>query len=96
MFTGSDDCLIKVWDRRALGGSNHATSMGAFLGHTEGVTNIASKGDGVYLASNGKDCLLKVWDLRKMNSNIDLRANPIVRCPNFDYRWHQYPLKYRQ
>jgi hypothetical protein len=29
--------------------------MGGFIGHHEGVTNVATKGDGVYVASNGKD-----------------------------------------
>ena len=62
IFTGSDDSLIKIWDRRALGNNREA---GAFVGHCEGVTHVASKGDGFYMASNGKDQLLKVWDLRK-------------------------------
>ena len=53
LFTGSDDCFVKVWDRRALGRGNRAA--GVFIGHQEGVTNVASKGDGLYLASNGKD-----------------------------------------
>lgn len=53
LFTGSDDCFVKVWDRRALGSGNRAA--GAFIGHQEGVTNVTSKGDGLYLASNGKD-----------------------------------------
>jgi WD repeat-containing protein 23 len=53
VFTGSDDCFVKCWDRRALGGSRRPA--GVFIGHQEGVTNIASKGDGLYLASNGKD-----------------------------------------
>lgn len=52
VFTGSDDCYIKIWDRRALGNGMYA---GTFVGHTEGVTNVATKGDGVYVASNGKD-----------------------------------------
>jgi hypothetical protein len=29
--------------------------MGAFIGHSEGITNVTSKGDGIYVASNGKD-----------------------------------------
>ena len=65
LFTGSDDCYVKIWDRRALGKKN--TPAGVFIGHQEGVTNVASKGDGLYLASNGKDQLLKVWDIRKMS-----------------------------
>lgn len=53
VFTGSDDTMVKVWDRRALG--NHNRPVGVFVGHAEGVTNVASKGDGVYVASNAKD-----------------------------------------
>ena len=30
IFTGSDDSLVKVWDRRALGNNREA---GAFVGH---------------------------------------------------------------
>jgi WD repeat-containing protein 23 len=45
--------MVKVWDRRALGNNNRP--VGVFVGHAEGVTNVASKGDGVYLASNAKD-----------------------------------------
>jgi DDB1- and CUL4-associated factor 11 len=61
IFTGSDDSLVKVWDRRAL-----VKEAGSFVGHSEGVTHVTSKGDGVMLASNAKDQLLKVWDIRKM------------------------------
>lgn len=63
IFTGSDDSFIKIWDRRALSNNREA---GAFIGHCEGITHVASKGDGIYMASNSKDQLLKVWDLRKM------------------------------
>lgn len=52
VFTGSDDGLIKVWDRRSLGNNK---CSGVFIGHTEGITNIGSKGDGYYVCSNGKD-----------------------------------------
>jgi DDB1- and CUL4-associated factor 11 len=31
LFTGSDDCFVKVWDRRALGGNNKPA--GVFIGH---------------------------------------------------------------
>ena len=52
VFTGSDDSLVKIWDRRAL---NNNRPAGIFVGHSEGVTNVASKGDGIYVASNCKD-----------------------------------------
>lgn len=35
IFTGSDDCMIKIWDRRAFGNGLFA---GAFVGHCEGIT----------------------------------------------------------
>ena len=54
IFSGSDDGLVKVWDRRALNSRNHRP-VGLFIGHAEGVSHVASKGDGVYLASNAKD-----------------------------------------
>lgn len=63
--------MIKVWDSRLLGGDNK--QVGNFFGHSEGVTHVVGKGDGRYIASNGKDQLLKVWDLRKMLSNDYIR-----------------------
>lgn len=52
-YTGGDDCSIKVWDRRNL--VNNKSVIGKFVGHTEGITSIASKDDSIYLASNSKD-----------------------------------------
>ncbi len=50
LYSGSDDGLINVWDRRCLG-----KPSGTLIGHTEGVTFVDSKHDGRYLISNGKD-----------------------------------------
>ena len=52
ILTGSDDSLVKIWDRRALNSNRPA---GVFVGHAEGITNVCSKGDGIQVASNGKD-----------------------------------------
>ena len=92
LFTGSDDCFVKVWDRRALGNSRRPA--GVFIGHQEGITNVASKGDGLYLASNGKDQLLKVWDIRRMADYEVFRnkLQPLRRAAGFDYRMGRYPL----
>mmetsp|Transcript_29101 Transcript_29101/g.38763 ORF Transcript_29101/g.38763 Transcript_29101/m.38763 type:complete len:203 (+) Transcript_29101:603-1211(+) len=90
LFSGSDDTLVKVWDRRALSSNR---PVGVFVGHAEGVTNIASKGDGIYLASNAKDQLLKVWDIRMAVSYDRFRDMQMPRQdPSFDYR---YGNKYR-
>ncbi|KAL8889938.1 MAG: hypothetical protein Q9215_002863 [Flavoplaca cf. flavocitrina] len=88
LYSGSDDTLIKVWDRRSMGDSREA---GVFMGHTEGLTYVDSKGDGRYVLSNGKDQTMKLWDLRKMMStekasNID--ANRYTT--GFDYRFMPY------
>lgn len=47
-FSGSDDLLCKVWDRRQLS-SGRVVPVGVFVGHTEGVAHIDSK---VCLAGN--------------------------------------------
>ena len=82
--------MVKVWDRRALNSNRPA---GVFVGHAEGITNVASKGDGIYLASNGKDQLLKVWDIRQSVSYDKFRTMQTPQQdPGFDYR---YGSRYR-
>ena len=77
LYSGSDDTTLKVWDRRSLSSMRPA---GMFLGHTEGLTYIDSKGDGRYVISNAKDQTCKLWDLRNMVSTDDgERINPQVR-----------------
>lgn len=44
------------------------TPSGVLVGHTEGITFMASKGDGRYVVSNGKDQTAKLWDMRMMYS----------------------------
>lgn len=77
LYSGSDDTTLKVWDRRSLSSMRPA---GMFLGHTEGLTYIDSKGDGRYVISNAKDQTCKLWDLRKMvSTDVGERINPQVR-----------------
>ncbi|KAK8204956.1 WD40-repeat-containing domain protein [Phyllosticta capitalensis] len=88
LYSGSDDTTIKVWDRRSMGDGKCA---GVFLGHTEGITYVDSKGDGRYVLSNGKDQTAKLWDLRNMMSahdahNIDINAY----TTGFEYRTSSY------
>lgn len=70
LFSGSDDCTIKIWDRRSMASGREA---GAFLGHIEGLTYIDSKGDGRYVLSNGKDQTMKLWDIRSVNLVMIIR-----------------------
>lgn len=88
LYSGSDDTTIKVWDRRSMSDERPA---GVFLGHTEGLTYIDSKGDGRYVLSNGKDQTMKLWDLRRMMTSD--RADTIEfsdYSTGFDYRFQPY------
>ncbi|TKW24585.1 hypothetical protein SEVIR_3G059500v4 [Setaria viridis] len=85
LYSGSDDTLCKVWDRRCLVGGK---SAGLLTGHLDGVTFIDSRGDGRYFISNCKDQRIKLWDIRKMSSAV--RARP-VKMVDWDYRWMPFP-----
>ena len=89
IYSGSDDGFIKVWDRRSMRDGKPA---GILVGHTEGITFVASKGDGRYALSNGKDQTMRLWDIRKMHSDQDretLRSWDYMS--GFDYRYMEYP-----
>lgn len=91
LYSGSDDSLIKVWDRRSMGDGREA---GAFVGHIEGLTYLDSKGDGRYILSNGKDQSMKLWDLKMMYSTArfaELEPHQHTASSGmFDYRWGPY------
>ena len=104
LISASDDTFLKVWcallflrkwrrldamiyrDRRSLGSSQMPS--GVLIGHTEGITNVSSKGDGRYIISNGKDQALRLWDLRKMRTNAEYEAvaNDEYGINGYDYR----------
>ncbi|PCH02162.1 hypothetical protein PENOC_044640 [Penicillium occitanis (nom. inval.)] len=85
LYSGSDDTTIRVWDRRSMNDSREA---GAFVGHTEGLTYVDSKGDGRYVLSNGKDQSMKLWDLRKMVTTEAFdKININKYTTGFDYRY---------
>jgi WD repeat-containing protein 23 len=88
LYSGSDDTTLKVWDRRSMGDGREA---GVFLGHTEGLTYVDSKGDGRYVLSNAKDQTAKLWDLRKMTSKEKADRVDINRyTTRFEYRSNAY------
>lgn len=91
LFSGSDDHLCKVWDRRCFG--TRGKAAGVLIGHLEGITFIDSRGDGRYFISNGKDQTTKLWDIRKMSSKTPYTRSP--RDSDFDYRWMDYPTHAR-
>jgi len=92
LYSGSDDTTLKVWDRRSLGDGRAA---GTFLGHTEGLTYVDSKGDGRYIISNGKDQTAKLWDLRKVIATEKAdRINISDHTTGFEYRSNSYNFEY--
>lgn len=92
LYSGSDDTTVKVWDRRSLGNNRPA---GVFLGHTEGVTYIDSKGDGRYIVSNSKDQTMKLWDIRKSVAPDEVTMSDMQGKSHFDYRWEYYNERHR-
>ena len=92
LYSGSDDTTLRVWDRRSMGDGREA---GVFMGHTEGLTYVDSKGDGRYVLSNGKDQTMKLWDLRRMMTTADFdNIDPNHYTTGFDYRFEPYPDDY--
>ncbi|XP_039851072.1 LEC14B homolog isoform X3 [Panicum virgatum] len=71
LYSGSDDSLCKVWDRRC---HKKQKPVGVLTGHLDGITFIDSRGDGHYFISNCKDQTIKLWDLRKMSSTTKERT----------------------
>ncbi|KAJ6329209.1 hypothetical protein OIU77_010812 [Salix suchowensis] len=91
LFSGSDDNLCKVWDRRCF--IAKGKPAGVLSGHLEGITFIDSHGDGRYFISNGKDQTIKLWDIRKMAPNATSYSG--LRNYEWDYRWMDYPYEAR-
>lgn len=87
--SGSDDSLLKVWDRRSL---RQGRPAGLLPGHTEGITYISPKGDGRYCISNSKDQSVRLWDLRMLRSGTDVErwSHLDYGLRNWDYRYMSY------
>ncbi|KAJ8268047.1 hypothetical protein COCON_G00132190 [Conger conger] len=93
LFSGGDDALCKVWDRRTLR-EDRPEPVGQLAGHSDGITFIHSKGDARYLISNSKDQSIKLWDVRRFSPGEGLAASRLaVTQQTWDYRWQQVPLK---
>ncbi|TRY83724.1 hypothetical protein DNTS_021907, partial [Danionella cerebrum] len=80
LFSGSDDALCKVWDRRTLR-EDRPQPVGHLAGHRDGITFIHSK-------------TIKLWDVRKFSPKEGLAASRLaVTQQNWDYRWQQVPQR---
>ncbi|ONK78572.1 uncharacterized protein A4U43_C02F20230 [Asparagus officinalis] len=90
IYSGSDDTLCKIWDRRCF--FTRGGPAGVLSGHTEGITFIDSRRDGRYFISNGKDQSIKLWDIRRLSTDAN-SSRP--RASLWDYRLSAYPREYR-
>lgn len=90
-YSGSDDCCIRVWDRRCLN-ENSPEPSGILCGHIDGITYIDSKNDGRYLLSNSKDQSIKLWDMRAFSpKEAESNLKESMQRRNWDYRWDKVP-----
>lgn len=95
-YTGSDDGLCKIWDRRTINETNPC-AVGVLAGHSNGITYIDSRGDQRYLISNSKDQSIKLWDVRKCSSHrTEQIARQFVDRQDWDYRWQRMPEMTRE
>ncbi|KAF7274074.1 hypothetical protein GWI33_013236 [Rhynchophorus ferrugineus] len=96
IYSGGDDGLVKVWDRRTLD-DKHAKPVGLLAGHMDGITYIDSRGDGRHLISNSKDQSIKLWDVRVFsNEEAAVQSLRAVRNQPWDYRWQGVPKELYQ
>ena len=102
LVTGSDDTMIKVWDRRVLpahsAGSGDDAGMakasGYLPGHHGGLTSLEARGDGRYILSNSKDQTAKLWDIRMMvphTTHAAAYSDGGRSGRTWDYRGQSYP-----
>lgn len=94
-YSGSDDGIIKIWDKRSLKETDPQPA-GMLAGHFDGITYIDSRNDGRYLISNSKDQSIKLWDLRAFSpmDAHDRAEQNFNANQTWDYRWDKVPSKY--
>lgn len=91
MYSGGDDGICKVWDRRTLTESD-PKPVGNLAGHMDGITFVEPRGDGRHLLTNSKDQSIKLWDVRKFSSHEGLKnTQKAVSSQKWDYRWQKVP-----
>ena len=64
LVTGSDDCLIKLWDLRKLSNPLHT-----FEGHSKWVMNLEYDFVRQWLYSSSFDGTVRMWDLQKLEAS---------------------------
>ncbi|CAL1531011.1 unnamed protein product [Lymnaea stagnalis] len=93
LYSGGDDGLCKVWDRRTLR-EERPVPVGILAGHCDGITYIDSKGDARFFVSNSKDQTMKLWDVRCFSDQAGIEeTKKVVSSQRWDYRWQQVPRR---
>ncbi|XP_058815307.1 DDB1- and CUL4-associated factor 11 [Topomyia yanbarensis] len=93
-YSGSDNGIIKLWDRRCLNEVNPEPA-GVLVGHVDGITYIDSRNDGRYIISNSKDQSIKLWDLRVFSPpDAEMKVRDHLCFANWDYRWDEVPKRF--
>ncbi|XP_059138645.1 DDB1- and CUL4-associated factor 11-like isoform X2 [Physella acuta] len=93
MYSGGDDGLCKVWDRRTLR-EERPVPVGIMAGHCDGITYIDTKGDARFFVSNSKDQTMKLWDVRCFSNQEGIEATKkVVSSQQWDYRWQKAPRR---
>lgn len=91
LFSGGDDYIVKVWDRRTLN-ETRPEPVGKMVGHFGGITYMDAKNDGRHIISNSKDQSIKLWDMRKFSPNgSEKQVREYSRDRSWDYRWDSVP-----
>ena len=86
-----DDGVCKVWDRRSLREHN-PKPVGVLAGHIDGITYVATRGDGRHLITNSKDQTVKLWDIRRVSDREAVEGGKkAVAIQMWDYRWQRVP-----
>lgn len=78
LLTGSDDCLVKVWDLRFVKNSNKGNSkdndepLCCFKWHEEPITSVAFQpNDKSMMAVASEDNRITIWDLAAENGQVE-------------------------
>ncbi|XP_046454954.1 DDB1- and CUL4-associated factor 11-like isoform X2 [Daphnia pulex] len=94
LFSGADDGLCKVWDRRTLAENGEAKPVGILGGHVDGLTFVDSRGDGRHLITNSKDQSIKLWDMRKFSGNeVQQKTRMLMNAQSWDYSFQNVPWR---
>eukprot|EP00039_Didymoeca_costata_P024071 m.9173 g.9173 ORF g.9173 m.9173 type:complete len:1871 (+) comp4018_c0_seq1:196-5808(+) len=69
IFTGADDCLVKVWD------SKSGMLLATFRGHQAAVTDLACSRDDSFLATADLTGVIRIWSLKTAETIEILRGH---------------------